>query len=85
MCVVKAKALVRVKFPSKKHLDIVFKALQPEVKKPTTLRSRETLERDGDFLILKVEANDTVALRAALNAYLRWINSVINVLTVVDA
>ncbi|HJX02822.1 MAG TPA: KEOPS complex subunit Pcc1 [Candidatus Bathyarchaeia archaeon] len=81
----KAKALVRVKFPSKKHLDIVFKALQPEVKKPTTLRSRETLERDGDFLILKVEANDTVALRAALNAYLRWINSVINVLTVVDA
>jgi tRNA threonylcarbamoyladenosine modification (KEOPS) complex Pcc1 subunit len=85
MCVVKAKALVRSKFPSKKHLDIVFRALQPEVKKPTTLRSKETLEREGVFLILKVEANDTVALRAALNAYLRWINSVINVLTVVDA
>ncbi len=80
----KAKALVRLKFPSKKHLDIVFKALQPEVKKPTTLRSREALDREGVFLILKVEANDTVALRAALNAYLRWINSVINVLTVVD-
>lgn len=85
MCVVKAKALVRLKFPSKKHLDIIFKALQPEVKKPTTLRSREALEREGVFLILKVEANDTVALRAALNAYLRWINSAINVLTVVDA
>jgi len=84
MYIVKAKALVRLKFPSKKHLNIVFRALQPETKKPTTLRSRETLEREGDFLVLKVEANDTVALRTALNAYLRWINSVACVLAVVE-
>jgi len=34
--------------------------------------------------VLKVEARDTVALRAALNAYLRWINSMVNVLEVLE-
>jgi tRNA threonylcarbamoyladenosine modification (KEOPS) complex Pcc1 subunit len=33
---------------------------------------------------LKVEAKDTVALRATLNAFLRWINSVANVLEVLE-
>jgi len=28
----KANALVRLKFPSEKHLEIVFKALEPEIK-----------------------------------------------------
>jgi hypothetical protein len=50
MYIVKAKAFVRLKFPSKKHLDIVFKALQPEIKKPTTLRSRETLGQTTQWL-----------------------------------
>jgi len=80
----KEKAIVRLKFPSEKHLEIVFKALEPEVKKPTTMRSRTSLEKDGTFLVLKVEARDTVALRAALNAYLRWINSTMNVLEVLE-
>jgi tRNA threonylcarbamoyladenosine modification (KEOPS) complex Pcc1 subunit len=33
---------------------------------------------------LRVEANDTIALRSALNAYLRWIYSVMNVLAIVE-
>jgi tRNA threonylcarbamoyladenosine modification (KEOPS) complex Pcc1 subunit len=80
----KAKAVVRLKFPSEKQLEIVFKALEPEVKKPTTMRSRTTLKKDGGLLVLNVEARDTVALRAALNAYLRWINSIISVLEVLE-
>jgi tRNA threonylcarbamoyladenosine modification (KEOPS) complex Pcc1 subunit len=80
----KAEAVVRLKFPSKKRLNIVLKALEPEVKKPTTMRSRTTLKKDGALLVLNVEARDTVALRAALNAYLRWISSIINVLEVLE-
>jgi tRNA threonylcarbamoyladenosine modification (KEOPS) complex Pcc1 subunit len=78
----KATAIVRQKFPSEKRLEIVFKALKPEVDKPATMRSRAKLEKDNNFLVLNVEARDTVALRAALNAYLRWINSMVNVLEV---
>jgi tRNA threonylcarbamoyladenosine modification (KEOPS) complex Pcc1 subunit len=80
----KATAIVRQKFPSEKRLEIVFKALKPEVDKPATMRSRAKLEKDDNFLVLKVEARDTVALRAALNAYLRWINSMMNVLEVLE-
>lgn len=80
----KAKATVRLKFPSEKQLETALRALKPEVKKPTSSRSRENLEKEGMFLILKIEADDTVALRAALNAYLRWTNSMINVLEVME-
>jgi tRNA threonylcarbamoyladenosine modification (KEOPS) complex Pcc1 subunit len=80
----KATAIVRLKFHSEKRLETVFKALKPEVDKPTTMRSGAKLEKDDTFLVLNVEARDTVALRAALNAYLRWINSMMNVLEVLE-
>jgi tRNA threonylcarbamoyladenosine modification (KEOPS) complex Pcc1 subunit len=80
----KAAAIVRLKFPSEKRLETVFKALKPEVDGPATMRSRAKLEKDGTFLVLNVEATDSVALRAALNAYLRWINSMMNVLEVLE-
>jgi tRNA threonylcarbamoyladenosine modification (KEOPS) complex Pcc1 subunit len=80
----RAKAVVILKFPSKKHLEIFLKALEPEVKKPATTRSKASIEEKENFLILKIEAKDTVALRATLNAFLRWINSVTNVLEVLE-
>lgn len=80
----KANAAVRFKFPSRRHLENIFKALEPEVRKPLTVRSRAILQKENDVLILKFEANDTVALRAAMNAYLRWISSMTNVLEVLE-
>jgi tRNA threonylcarbamoyladenosine modification (KEOPS) complex Pcc1 subunit len=80
----RAQATVRLDFHSEKKLATIFDALLPEVQRPTVTRSRVTLEKDGTSLVLKVEATDTVALRAALNAYLRWISSLKNVLTLVE-
>jgi KEOPS complex subunit Pcc1 len=79
-----AKVIVRLKFPSEKHRKILSEALMPEVKKPATVRSKTSLEENGKFLILNVEAKDTVALRATLNAYLRWINATTNVLDTLE-
>lgn len=80
----KAKATVRLPFASKKRLDALVDALTPEVGKQITTRSKVTLTTDGAFLVLAVEAQDTVALRAALNSYLRWINSTMNVLEALE-
>jgi len=80
----KANAVLRLKFPSQRHLEIIFKALLPEVRKTPTVRSRAFLEKEDTFLILKIEAKDTVALRATVNAYLRWIDSIRNVLGVLE-
>jgi tRNA threonylcarbamoyladenosine modification (KEOPS) complex Pcc1 subunit len=80
----KASALVRLKFPSDTHLEIVFEALEPEVRKPLTKRSTVFLEKEKNFLVLKIKASDTVALRATANAYLRWINAIKKVLKALD-
>jgi tRNA threonylcarbamoyladenosine modification (KEOPS) complex Pcc1 subunit len=84
MGVMKAKAAVRLQFSSEKHLAALMNALMPETSRPATKRSKVTLGRDSQFLVLTVEASDTVALRAALNAYLRWINSTVTVLDTLE-
>ena len=80
----KAKATVRLRLPSEKHAATLLDALAPEAEKPVSMRAKAVLEREDNFLVLKVEAKDTVALRAALNAYLRWIGSAVNVLEAVE-
>jgi tRNA threonylcarbamoyladenosine modification (KEOPS) complex Pcc1 subunit len=80
----RAKATVRLQFFSDKHLITLINALTPEVDKPATARARVILEKEGRFLVLKVEAKDTVALRATLNAYLRWIGAMANVVKVIE-
>jgi tRNA threonylcarbamoyladenosine modification (KEOPS) complex Pcc1 subunit len=72
----KAKATVRLLFSSEKHLTTLLNALAPEADAPVTRRAKAILE--------KVEADDTVALRATLNAYLRWIGSTVKVLEVIE-
>ncbi len=76
----KANAVVRVPFQSEKQLNALVDALTPEVLRQVGVRSKVMLTTNQQNLVLTVEAEDTVALRAALNAYLRWINSAINVL-----
>jgi len=80
----KAKAAVRLRFSSEKQLAAIIKALAPEIKKQITTRTKAKLTQDSLYLMLNVEATDTVALRAALNAYLRWINSTLKILESVD-
>jgi len=80
----KAKASVRLRFSSEKRLTTLLNALAPEANAPVNRRTKAVLEKQGAFLVLKVEADDTVALRAALNAYLRWIGSTVKVLEVIE-
>jgi len=81
---IKAKAIIRLKFHSDKELATLIAALTPETNALATRRAQVKLEKDGGFLVLTVVAEDTVALRSTLNAYLRWINSTVNVIDVVE-
>ena len=81
---INAKATVRLKFSSEKQLAALLAALMPEANAPVTRRANVKLEKDGLFLLLTLEAADTVALRSTLNAYLRWINSTVNIIEVVE-
>ena len=80
----RAKATVRLKFASDGQLTALLDALMPEVNASVIRRANVKLEKDGSCLVLTVEAEDTVALRSTLNAYLRWIGSAVNVLSLVE-
>ncbi|MCX8151122.1 MAG: KEOPS complex subunit Pcc1 [Candidatus Bathyarchaeota archaeon] len=78
-----AEATVRLSFTSEKLLQALIIALSPELINPTS-RSKATISQEDLTCVLTVKAEDTVALRAALNAYLRWINSAISVLETLE-
>jgi tRNA threonylcarbamoyladenosine modification (KEOPS) complex Pcc1 subunit len=81
---IRAKASIKLKFQSQRQLASLLDALTPEAKAPLTRRANVGLKQNRLFLVLSVDADDTVALRSTLNAYLRWINSMMSVLEVLE-
>jgi len=81
---INAKVSVHIKFYDSKQLVAAVAALKPEVNSPVTHRSNVNLQIHDCFLTLTVDAEDTIALRAAVNVYLRWIASTVNVVEVVE-
>ncbi len=54
--------------------DIVAKSLLPESKRSMP-RTKVEIENKKGKLILNIKAEDNSALRAAINSYLRWIKT----------
>jgi len=74
----KAEAKILVEAPCG-FLDIIIKSLRPELESNISVRSKVLIEASERGLILKVEAEDVTALRAAVNSYLYWINGIIEI------
>lgn len=68
----KASATVRMDFGSVREAEAVRQALAPEETLPASTRSRANVKRRENALFLQVDAEDTAALRAALNSFIRW-------------
>jgi|Deesub1362B_J571_1020462.scaffolds.fasta_scaffold16696_3 tRNA threonylcarbamoyladenosine modification (KEOPS) complex Pcc1 subunit len=66
-------AIIYVDFPVEENARIIFEALKPESCSQPTARSKVELSLKNDIIVLQIKAKDTTALRAAINAYLRWI------------
>lgn len=60
--------------------NILLGAIHPEVERPSSSRSEVSIRSVGRHLIFRIKSSDVSALRAALNSYLRWANSVLDVL-----
>jgi tRNA threonylcarbamoyladenosine modification (KEOPS) complex Pcc1 subunit len=64
------------------NAEALYKALLPEAGVLPRQRSRVNLRLKGNELVLEFEAEDTVAMRAAVNAFLRWVSATEKVLGV---
>ncbi len=62
--------LAEFEFDAGKNANIIYEALLPELGEDYQ-RTKAALELKAGLLILKVEANDIVSMRAALNGWLR--------------
>lgn len=74
----RAKGVIETIFPSTLS-EVASKSILPEIVSGPSVNYRGKLKRDGDIIKLEVEAEDTVALRAALNSYLRWLKVVYDI------
>ena len=70
----KGKAVIRVAFPGGKGAEDALKALKGEEESKGRMISRVSLE--GNELVVEAEGADIVALRAAVNAYLRYLQEI---------
>lgn len=68
----KATATVKLEFRSAHEAEAVRQALAPEEVLPASTRSKANVKRRENALFLRVDADDTAALRAALNSFIRW-------------
>jgi len=66
------QVLAEFEFNAGKNTRIIYEALLPELDQDYQ-RTKTSIVTKGDTLFLKVEANDTVSMRAALNGWLRLI------------
>jgi tRNA threonylcarbamoyladenosine modification (KEOPS) complex Pcc1 subunit len=73
----KAEAEVTLKV-SEETADMLLIALRPEANTPSSDRTQTILEKSFNNVIIHVKARDTVALRACLNSYLRWIQGIVD-------
>ncbi len=68
----RASATVEFTFDSAHGAGAVQRALKPEEALPASTRCKASIQRRKNVLCLRVDAEDTVALRAALNSFIRW-------------
>ena len=73
---------VSITFQKKDHAAIVLKALEPEFK--VSQRYQVTGICKHKSVIMKIEANDAVALRAAANSFLRNLSCLYTILNMLE-
>lgn len=79
------EAEVEVALPSERFVEIIVRALKPETESAPSDRSQVAVSGEGSRLLLWMRARDFSSFRAALNSYLRWVEAMGEVLSLLEA
>ncbi len=58
---------------------VIMTSLTPELERSLSERSSISVEASDSGVVVSVKADDIVALRAAVNSYLYWIQGIIDI------
>lgn len=67
-----------ISFDSEENAKIIAEAISPEVKHRIP-KTKVDIISSGKHLFLEIKAKDISSLRAAINSYLKWINTALEV------
>jgi tRNA threonylcarbamoyladenosine modification (KEOPS) complex Pcc1 subunit len=70
---------------SPEEIHVLERSLKPETETRSSFRSNVTIEPRERGMLIRILAEDSVALRAAVNSYLRWAQGVIEILNNLEA
>ena len=73
-----AEAKILINAP-KRVVEIIITSLWPELESGISDRSKVVITESEKGLVVKVVADDMVALRAAVNSYLYWIQGIMDI------
>ncbi len=73
-----AEAKILVEAPAN-IVGVIISSLKPELESGVSERSRVILKSSDKGVVVEVSADDVTALRAAVNSYLYWIQSIIDI------
>jgi tRNA threonylcarbamoyladenosine modification (KEOPS) complex Pcc1 subunit len=59
--------------------NVIISSLRPELAAPTSDRSEVSIDLTTKGILIKIEAEDITALRAAANSYLYWVRAIIEI------
>lgn len=78
------KIKFEMKFETADKCKLVYDSLLLESSYDPNERSSAKLEQQDTFLILKIEAIDSVSARASMNSFLKWINLSLDLISYVE-
>ncbi|MBQ6219092.1 MAG: hypothetical protein IJJ47_05115 [Methanosphaera sp.] len=62
--------------------EIIYNSISPEVSYAHNERSVTDIELIDNTILIKINSNDVVSLRASINSYVRWINLSLEILKI---
>lgn len=68
----KTAATVEFSFQDPREAEAVLQAIKPEEELPPSAKCKASIKRRKNVLCFQIEAEDTAALRAAVNSFIRW-------------
>lgn len=74
----RVKAEIKISVPQSVG-NVIIASLRPEIAAPTSDRSEVSIDPTSSGILLKIEAEDITALRAAANSYLYWVQAIIEI------
>jgi KEOPS complex subunit Pcc1 len=67
------KGKIIINFDTEKELNIIYKAILPEIKTSPDYRSKANIKIENQTLIITINSEDMTSFRASTNSIIKWI------------